>query len=462
MALHFQPIGIQHRALFTPYLVKRSRTCDRTFTNLFCWQHYFRTAWAESEGWLVVRAFINGERRAAYILLSKDDAPDYTEILPDVEADATRLGLPLTLMGLTEPECDELRRQCPDTFVFDKNRDFADYVYRAEDLRTLKGRKFAQKRNHVNKFKSLYPQFRYEPITDANIGDCRRIEEEWIAQHPDNESAQGEREVIQLGLGHFNELGLVGGTLYLDNQIIAFTYGSPVNNYMFCTHVEKADIRYEGVYQMINQQFALHLPDHYTLINREEDMGIAGLRKAKLSYEPVEMAYKTTALKLNDEMRDIIRIWKSCFGEADPSVYPFLSRYHFGPCAVTEKVNGHIVSMAFMIPCETEYGMGAYLYGVATLPEYRRQGISSRLIHNLLQHCRESGAAFSFLIPSDEEVVKFYDRFGYKPTGIQAVFRSDMDLGTGDTKKDRILILPLSETFRMETFPETLECTPML
>lgn len=462
MTLHFQPIEIQHRALFTPYLVKRSRTCDRTFTNLFCWQHYFRTAWAESEGWLVVRAFINGERRAAYILLSKEDAPDYTEILPKVEADSSRLGLPLTLMGLTEQECDELRQQCPDTFVFDKNRDFADYVYRTEELRTLKGRKFAQKRNHVNKFKSLYPQYRYEPITDENIDDCLRLEEEWIAQHPDNESAQGEREVIQMGLGHFTELGLVGGTLYLDNQIIAFTYGSPVNNDMFCTHVEKADIRYEGVYQMINQQFVLHLPDNYTLVNREEDMGIAGLRKAKMSYEPVEMAYKTTALKLTSEMRDIIHVWGKCFGEDDPSVYPFLSRYHFGPCAVTEKVNGHIVSMAFMIPCATAFGMGAYLYGVATLPEYQRQGISSRLVRSLLQHCRESGAAFSFLIPSGGEVVRFYERLGYRPTDTRPVFNCDMDLGTGDKEKDRILVLPLTERFDLGALPETLECSPLL
>ena len=462
MTLSFQPIEIQHRAHFLPYLVKRSRTCDRTFTNLFCWQHFFRTEWAESEGWLVVRAFINGERRAAYILLSQDDTPDYTGIIPKVEADAAQLGLPLTLMGLTEPECDELRRQCRDTFVFDNNRDFADYVYRAEDLRTLKGRKFAQKRNHVNKFKSLYPQFRYEPITNENISDCLRLEEEWITQHSDDESAQGERKVIQMGLSHFEELGLVGGILYVDNRIIAFTYGSPVNESMFCTHVEKADIRYEGVYQMINQQFALHLPDSYLFINREEDMGIPGLRKAKMSYEPVEMAYKTTALKLTDEMRDIVHIWQKCFGETDLSVYHFLSRYYFSHCAMTEKANGHIVGMAFMIPCQTGFGLGAYLYGIATLPEYQHRGISTRLINRLLDCCKINGADFSFLIPADESLNDFYDRFGYKTTGTKVVFSCDMDLGTGDKESDRILVLPLQSSFNIAGLPETLECTPML
>ena len=130
-------------------------------------------------------------------------------------------------------------------------------------------------------------------------------------------------------------------------------------------------------------------------------------------------------------MRDIVHVWRTCFGADDPSVYPFLARYHFGHCAMTEKVEGHIVAMAFTIPCQTAFGLGAYLYGVATLPEFRHQGISTRLVRNLLEHCRESGATFSFLIPSDEEVVAFYDQFGYKTTNIQPVFHSDMDLGTG-------------------------------
>ena len=428
--LHFQSVEIQHREILQPYLTKNSRTCDRTFNNLFCWQHYYRTAWAESDSWLVVRAYINGERRAAYIVLSQDETPHYEEIIPNVEADAAAQGLTLSLMGLTEAECTLLQQQLPDTFIFDRNRDFADYIYRAEDLRTLKGRKFAQKRNHVNKFNSLY-HFEYKSITQENINDCLRLEEEWIAEHADDESALAERIVIQQALQHFEELELIGGALYVDNQLIAFTYGSAVNETMFCTH-------------------------------REEDMGMAGLRKAKMSYEPVEMAYKTTALKLTDDMRDIVHVWRTCFGADDPSVYPFLARYHFGHCAMTEKVDGHIVAMAFTIPCQTAFGLGAYLYGVATLPEFRHQGISTRLVRNLLEHCRESGATFSFLIPSDEEVVAFYDQFGYKATDIQPIFHSDMDLGTGDTKKDRILILPLDKSFSMESLPETLDCTPML
>lgn len=459
--LRFIPIEIQHRAVFLPYLEKRSQTCDRTFTNLFCWQHYFHTVWAEVNGWLVVRAHINGERRAAYIVFSKSDTPDYTEILPFLESDAASLGLPLTLMGLAESECEELRRQCPGAFLFDKNRDFADYVYLAEDLRALRGRKYAQKRNHVNKFKSLY-SYHYEPITKANLSDCIALEEAWMAQHGEDDSAAAESQTIWNAFRHYEELGLTGIILYVDNNPVAFTYGSPVNAEMFCTHVEKGDIRYEGVYQMINHLFAQHLPENYKFINREEDMGIAGLRKSKMSYEPIAMMYKTTALKLTPEMRDIIYIWGRCFGETDLSVHTFLSRYYFTHCTFTEQVDGHTVAMVFMIPCQTEFGLGAYLYGIATLPEYQRKGVATRLIQNMLEECRDKGARFSFLIPADPELVGFYGQFGYVPTQTRAEFRCDMDLGSGDKEKDRILVLPLCDSFRTGDLPEVLECTPML
>lgn len=459
--LTFRPVEIQHRDIFQPYLTKTSQTCDRAFANTFCWQHLFHTQWAESNGFLVIRAFINGERRAAYILVSQEDIPPYANILPALEADAASLDQPLTLMGLNKNECDTLQRQLPRQFFFDRNRDFADYIYNIEDLKTLKGRKYAPKRNHVNKFKSLY-DYHYEAITEENIADCRQLEEDWISQHAEDDSAQAEYLTIQNAFQHFEALGLFGGALYVHDKLVAFTYGSAIRDNIFCTHVEKADIHYEGVYQMINYLFAQHLPEQFTFINREEDMGIAGLRKSKTSYHPAMLAYKHTALKLNDEMRDIIHIWKKCFGEDDPSVYTFLSRYYFNHCTLLEKADGHVVSMVFMIPCQTPFGLAAYLYGIATLPEYQHQGISGRLIRRMLEKCRQNGVIFTFLIPADEELKDYYAKFGYMNTQMNAVFESDMDLGTGDTKKDRIMILPFDESFRIENLSGTLECRPML
>ena len=459
--LSFRPVEIQHRDIFQPYLTKNSQTCDRAFVNTFCWQHLFHTQWAEANGFLVIRAFINGERRAAYIVVSQKETPIYTDILPLLEADAAEFDQPLTLMGLSEEECDTLQQQLPGQFFFDKNRDFADYVYKADDLKTLKGRKYAQKRNHVNKFKSLY-NYHYEAITKENIADCLQLEESWISQHSEDESAQSEYITIQKAFQHFEALGLLGGALYVDGKLVAFTYGSAIRNDIFCTHVEKADIHYEGVYQMINYLFAQHLPEQFTFINREEDMGLAGLRKSKSSYQPAMLAYKHTALKLNDEMQDIIHVWKKCFGEDDPSIYTFLSRYYFNHCTMLEKVDGHVVSTVFMIPCQTQFGLAAYLYGIATLPEYQHQGISGRLILQMLEKCKEYGAVFSFLIPADDKLKDYYTKFGYMNTLTNAVFESDMDLGTGDTKKDRIMVLPFDESFQVEKLSAFLEFHPML
>ena len=459
--LTFQPVEIQHRDIFQPYLTKKSKTCDRAFVNTFCWQHLFHTKWAEANGFLIIRAFINGERRVAYILVSQDDIPHYADILPCLEADVASFDQPLTLMGLSEAECDIMKHQLPGQFCFDHNRDFADYIYNVEDLKTLKGRKYATKRNHVNKFKSLF-NYRYEAITKDNIAECKQLEESWISQHADDESAQSEYLTIQNAFQHFEALGLFGGTLYVDDKLVAFTYGSAISDNIFCTHVEKADIHYEGVYQMINYLFAQHLPEQFTFINREEDMGLAGLRKSKTSYHPAMLAYKNTALKLNDEMRDIIHNWKKCFGENDPSIYTFLSRYYFNHCTLMEKADGHVVATVFMIPCQTQFGLAAYLYGIATLPEYRHQGISSRLIQRMLDQCKKSGAVFSFLIPEGEGLNDYYAKFGYLQTQTNAVFESDMDLGTGDAKKDRIMILPFIDSFEIEKLSETLECRPML
>ena len=223
--LFFRPIEIQYRDVFQPFLTKSSQTCDRAFANIFCWQHYYHTQWAEANGFLIVRAHINGERRAAYILTSQENHPSYADIIPLLEEDAANLNLPLTLMGLTVTECDELQRQLPGQFLFDRNRDFADYIYNTADLKSLKGRKYAPKRNHVNKFKSLY-NYHYEAITKDNIAECMQLAKSWVSQHAEDESAQSEFITIQNAFQHFEKLGLFGGALYVDNKLVAFTYGS--------------------------------------------------------------------------------------------------------------------------------------------------------------------------------------------------------------------------------------------
>ncbi|WP_373720432.1 DUF2156 domain-containing protein, partial [Bacteroides heparinolyticus] len=140
---------------------------------------------------------------------------------------------------------------------------------------------------HVNKFKRTY-NYEYTPITPDRIQECLDLEAIWCkANNCDQHEGTGnERRALVYALHHFDELGLMGGILHVDGKIVAFTFGMPINQDTFGVHVEKADTSIDGAYAMINHEFAKHIPEQYIYINREEDLGIEGLRKAKLSYQP--------------------------------------------------------------------------------------------------------------------------------------------------------------------------------
>ncbi len=106
---------------------------------------------------------------------------------------------------------------------------------------------------------------------------------------------------MQRAFEHFEELEMIGGCIYVGDKLVAFTYGSAVNDHTFDTHVEKADTDYDGAFTIINKLFAQHLPERFTLINREEDLGIDGLRQSKLSYHPAVIQHKFAAIHLHPD-----------------------------------------------------------------------------------------------------------------------------------------------------------------
>ena len=179
---------------------------------------------------------------------------------------------------------------------FTADRDYADYVYLRSDLATLSGKKFQAKRNHINKFKKTY-NYEYTPITADRIRECLDLEAEWckVNNCDQHEGTGNERRALIYALHNFDALGLTGGILHVEGKIAAFTFGMPINQDTFGVHVEKADTRIDGAYAMINYEFANHIPEQYIYINREEDLGIEGLRKAKLSYQPAIILEKYVA-----------------------------------------------------------------------------------------------------------------------------------------------------------------------
>lgn len=152
----------------------------------------------------------------------------------------------------------------------------------------LKGKKFLAKRNHVNHFRKEYPHYEYRNLTPELVPECLQLEEKWCKANGcyGQMALWSERCSMLYALTHCEELGILGGVLFVDGQIVAFTYGAPINSDTWDVCAEKANTDIEGSYAMINYEYVNHLPQNYVYVNREEDLGLEGLRKAKLSYQP--------------------------------------------------------------------------------------------------------------------------------------------------------------------------------
>lgn len=281
----FKDITIQDKDTITAYTMNSCRrNCDLSFSNLCSWRFLYNTQFAIVDGFLVFKFWAGGE--LAYMMPIGEG--DLKKVLNDLIEDAHRENEPFCMLGVCSCMREELEAIMPGQFTFTADRDYADYIYLRSDLATLKGKKFQSKRNHINKFRNMYPDHEYTPITPDKIQECMELEAKWCkANDCDKQEGTGnERRALTYALEHFEELGLTGGILYVNGEIAAFTFGMPINKETFGVHVEKADTNIEGAYTMINYEFANRIPEQYTYINREEDLGIEGLRKAKLSYQP--------------------------------------------------------------------------------------------------------------------------------------------------------------------------------
>ena len=194
---------------------------------------------------------------------------------------------------------DELKKYPHAKFNVTEERDNFDYVYLAQDLINLSGRKFHGKKNHLNAFQKEYPNAQYVPITTEIIPKCREELNIWAKVHkrenPDDPFIGYEQAAIHEIFDHFDKFKLKGGAILIENRVAAFTFGEKLNSDTAVIHVEKADSSIRGIYAAINQKFVETEWADMIYINREEDMGIEGLRKAKESYRPVKMIEKFNA-----------------------------------------------------------------------------------------------------------------------------------------------------------------------
>ena len=270
-----------------------SRSCERTFTNVFLWSRHYGVTYAEVEHTIVFRSKEEG-LSFAYPLGEKEDVKRTLDVLSDY---CKELGVGLALYNVTPEQFEHLEEWYPGRFSVEYDRDWSDYVYETESLTTLAGKKLHGKRNHINKFKTTYEDWSYETLTADNVEECFQMALKWRTLNGCDEHHEKNAEmcVTLNSLRLMKELDLVGGVLRVNGEIVAFTIGEELCEDTFVVHIEKAFADIQGAYPMINQQFVSHECQKYQYINREEDTGSEGLRKAKLSYRPVFLVEKGLA-----------------------------------------------------------------------------------------------------------------------------------------------------------------------
>lgn len=291
----FEKPELKDQALISGYLRQKcSRSCEDTFGNLLLWARFYNIRIAEVEGMLVSATF--GEKLSFHYPYGNGDVKKCIEALM---AYAEEQGQEFRMHCVVPEEFEELEHLFPGMFMIEYDRDIADYVYEAEKLRTLSGKKYHGKKNHINKFKKTYENWEYVSMTGEHIEEAFQLLLEWKNRNECMEDHEKNAEscVASNYLRLFDELDVCGGLLRVDGKAAAFCIGEKACEDTMVVHIEKALTEYEGAYTMINQQFVEHECTDVIYVNREEDTGDEGLRKAKLSYRPVFMVEKGTVKK---------------------------------------------------------------------------------------------------------------------------------------------------------------------
>ena len=297
--MEYTRLDLSHKALLEPFTKQTGRwLSDTNFTNMFMWRHSREISFCIFNNQLIIQTQYPTQTPFVFYPLGQGDKQgDKKPIITALIEHYASLGVALEFHSLQNDEVESLQRDFPNRFEFTQRRDRFEYIYNTQELIELSGRKFHKKKNHLNRFYLQYPNVCFESLGAENIEEVLRINNQWFKasmEAKQGDSKQGENDKglyyenlgINDALANFETLGLSGGLLRNEGEIIAFSFGEMLDSKMALIHIEKANIAFSGAYQAINQALLKHKFANSLYANREEDLGIEGLRKAKLSYQP--------------------------------------------------------------------------------------------------------------------------------------------------------------------------------
>ena len=473
--INFRNIELNDKTLYNKQLyAENTRSCQYGFSNLFMW----------------------GVQEIAYIhdhivLYSRFDCHCFypfpigsgnkKTVLDEIFLDAKERGVCPCLTGLNEADKQTVETLYPNQFYFHADRGNYDYVYDINDLADLKGRKLHRKRNHLKHFKKNHPNYVMTPITMENMDRVRSFVSDWYKlkqeENPDGDYHH-EQAALEKVFTYYADLEMDGLLLEENGEILGFTMASPLSSDTFDVHYEKARGDIDGAYTTINSEFANYIRSkypHIKYLDREEDMGIPGLRKAKLSYFPHHLVKKYRAIPLrmsfdfgepNKAMLSQLReLWKESFGDNDVFLDCFYdTAYNSSRCriAIAKEQNanpidchasistytphslGHLAAALYWFDCTVDDQRVAYIYAVATTKQFRGNGACHLLLENTHKHLKSLGYSSVVLVPGNEALVHLYEGVEYefctKRSRIECA-GIDMGIEIREIEKDEYAVL---------------------
>lgn len=268
---------------FISPFAENSMSCEITPMTLLIWKNYYHQKIAFFDDMMFVSL---GENSEIFLLPFANDMKKAVNILKDYTKSQS---IPLVFLGAEGVRLDIFNSFFCEEFSQKESREDFEYLYLTENLKNLSGKKFHSKRNHISAFSKKY-DWSYETLTKENLPEVFKMTDKWTEEMKkitgDSLSIEVENSALKEYLPFMDTLKLRGGCIRVNGEIVAFTFGSPINNSVFDIHVEKALPEFRTAYSVINREFISNELSDFKYVNREDDMGLEGLRKAKLSYHP--------------------------------------------------------------------------------------------------------------------------------------------------------------------------------
>lgn len=417
--LNFRSITLNDRPVLEEIL-KNSKevSCENTFVNLYVWQKAYNNKIAIENGTLFIR-YGEGDKVNYRLPVGGNLEDGLKAIINHCKGEYPVFWSPIN------EDFSRLPNWFSESYNMTPVRDSFDYIYLTENLATLGGKKYHSKRNHISSFSKKY-NWHYEEITPKNAKRVWECAEEWYSQNDYrlDSYALCEKDGIKTVLSNMNNLDVTGGAIVIEDKLVAFTLGTPISDKVFDIFAEKALPEFGEAYTVINNEFAKRL-SRYKYINREDDMGLEGLRKAKLSYKPAVILEKYSFTPKRE-----LQIYRESFGQERE-----FEKLLFKTEPETLKVQGETVSQLFLLPCSIKAGEKSfnakYIFAAATKKDRRKNGYMEQLLKKVIEENN-----ILILRPANEELIEYYKKFGFVKYTATDEDNRDLYIEPSDAFKD--------------------------